>query len=128
MWVPRFQRRGSGRSLLITPDPHPHTPADPDLSPACNGADQEVLMLVHRRITLACAIAALAVAPSSALAMPATDPPPRRRSSRVAPIVREVQTGGDTTLALVLSGSALLIAAGAAALSGHDHRRIGKVV
>jgi hypothetical protein len=32
-----------------------------------------------------------------------------------------------TTLALVVSGSALLIAAGAAAMSGHDHRRIGKV-
>jgi hypothetical protein len=27
----------------------------------------------------------------------------------------------------VFSGSALLIAAGAAALSGHDHRRIGRV-
>jgi hypothetical protein len=38
-----------------------------------------------------------------------------------------VETGGDTTLALVFSGSALLIAAGAAALSGHDHRRIGRI-
>ena len=85
-------------------------------------------MFVHRRIALACAIAALAVAPSSALAMPATDPPPSVDSSdRGRPIVREVQTGGDATLALVFSGSALLIAAGAAALSGHDHRRLGKV-
>ncbi len=84
-------------------------------------------MLVHRRITLACAIAALAVAPSSALAMPATDPPAPPQQS-VAPVVREVQTdGGDTTLAIVLSGSALLIAAGAAAVSGHDHRRLDKV-
>jgi CubicO group peptidase (beta-lactamase class C family) len=84
-------------------------------------------MFMHRRITLACAVAAMAVAPSSALAMPATDPPPSTEPSS-APIVREVETsGGDTTLALVLSGSALLIAAGAAAVSGHDHRRLGKV-
>jgi hypothetical protein len=27
----------------------------------------------------------------------------------------------------VISGSALLIAAGAVALSGHDHRRIGRI-
>ena len=86
-------------------------------------------MLVHRRIALACAIGALAITPSSALAMPAPDPQwdPEVAAS---PVVREVQTdgGGDATLALVFSGSALLIAAGAAALSGHDHRRIGKVV
>jgi hypothetical protein len=84
-------------------------------------------MFVHRRITLACAIAALAVAPSSALAMPATDPPAPQKET-VAPVVREIQSdGGDATLALVFSGSALLIAAGAAALSGHDHRRLGRV-
>ena len=84
-------------------------------------------MFVHRRITLACAVAAMAVAPSSALAMPATDPPAPTQSAP-APVVREVETSGDdTTLALVLSGSALLIAAGAAAVSGHDHRRLGKV-
>ena len=85
-------------------------------------------MFVPRRITLACTVAALAVAPSSALAMPATDPPPSVEQQTAAPIVRTVETGGDATLALVFSGSALLIAAGAAALSGHDHRRIGKVV
>ena len=85
-------------------------------------------MLVHRRIALACAIGALAVTPGTAMAMPATDPPPSPRETTVAPVERVIQTHGDTTLALVLSGSALLIAAGAAALSGHDHRRIGKVV
>ena len=94
-------------------------------------------MLVHRHVALACAIAALAVAPSSALAMPATDPPPPRPGAPIqisqprasaSPVVREVQTdSSDTTLALVLSGSALLIAAGAAGLSNHDHRRLGKV-
>ena len=88
-------------------------------------------MFVHRRITLACAVAALAVAPGTAVAMPADNgPAPSEPASE--PIVREVQTvptdGSDTTLALVLSGSALLIAAGAAGLSSHDHRRIGKVV
>jgi len=83
-------------------------------------------MFVHRRITLACAVAAMAVAPSSALAMPATDQPAPTQSP--APVVREVETSGDdTTLALILSGSALLVAAGAAAVSGHDHRRLGKV-
>ena len=85
-------------------------------------------MFVHRRITLACAVAALAVAPGSAVAMPADNgPAPSEASQR--PIVREVQVPAesDTTLALVLSGSALLIAAGAAGLSGRDHRRLGKV-
>jgi len=86
-------------------------------------------MLVHRRIALVCAIGALAVTPGTAAAMPATDPPPPVSSqTSAAPIVREVETGSGTTLALVLSGSALLIAAGAAALSGHDHRRIGRAV
>ena len=85
-------------------------------------------MFVHRRITLACAVAALAVAPGSAVAMPADNgPAPSEASQR--PIVREVQVPAesDTTLALVFSGSALLIAAGAAGLSGHDHRRIGRL-
>jgi hypothetical protein len=84
-------------------------------------------MFVHRRITLACAIAALAVAPGSAVAMPADNGPVPSEAPQ--PIVREVQVPAesDTTLALVFSGSALLIAAGAAALSGHDHRRLGKV-
>jgi hypothetical protein len=83
-------------------------------------------MLVHRRIALACALGAVAVTPSSALAMPAIDPWPAKEQS-AAPIVREVHTEGDTTLALVISGSALLVAAGAAALSGRDHRRLGNV-
>jgi hypothetical protein len=86
-------------------------------------------MFVHRRITLACAVAALAVAPGSAVAMPADNGPVPSSKSSPQPIVREVQVPAesDTTLALVFSGSALLIAAGAAALSGHDHRRIGKL-
>jgi hypothetical protein len=91
-------------------------------------------MLVHRRIALACATIALALAPATAHAMPAIDPPAPKPAPKVvvaaqpsaAPVVRT--DSGDTTLALVLSGSALLIAAGAAALSSHDHRRIGKVV
>jgi len=84
-------------------------------------------MLAHRRIALACAIGALAVTPGTASAMPATDPPPSPEQPTVAPIVREVETGGDTTLALVFSGTALIIAAGAVALSGHDHRRLNRV-
>ena len=97
-------------------------------------------MLVNRRyarpITLACATAALAVAPSGALAMPAGDPvvAPGGDAKPVAvaerpstQVVREIRTDGDTTLALIISGSALLIAAGGAGLAGRDHRRIGRL-
>ena len=93
-------------------------------------------MFVHRRITLACATAALALAPGTALAMPAQDPASSEAGTQTqiaaaepsaAPIVREIRTDGDGTIALVLSGSALLIAAGAVALSGHDHRRIARI-
>ena len=85
-------------------------------------------MLVHRRITLACAVAALAVAPARPSPCRPTRPGAASQASQ-RPIVREVRSPAesDTTLALVFSGSALLIAAGAAALSGHDHRRLGKV-
>ena len=85
-------------------------------------------MFVHRRLTLACAIAALAVAPGSAVAMPADNGPTPSKPTPDA-VVREVPVpaGDDTTLALVFSGSALLIAAGAAALSGHDHRQISRL-
>ena len=86
-------------------------------------------MLVHRRcarsLTLVCTTAALAVAPGTALAMPASDPPPSK--SGPDPIVEPVEpirTGGDTTLALIISSSALLIAAGGAGLAGRDHQRI----
>ena len=43
-------------------------------------------MLNHRRIALVCAIGTLAVTPSSALAMPATDPlpSPERQSAATA--------------------------------------------
>jgi hypothetical protein len=101
-------------------------------------------MLVHRRLarplTLACATAALAVAPGTALAMPAREAPVREIPTKAnvpqveavaqpsaSPIVREVQTDGDSTIALVISGSALLIAAGAVAISGYDHRRLSRL-
>ena len=85
-------------------------------------------MFVHRRITLACAVAAMAVAPSSALAMPATDPPaptpvvarPRRPRGRD----RAATTPRWRSCCPARRSS---IAAGAAAVSGHDHRRIGRV-
>ena len=96
-------------------------------------------MFVRRCLTLACATA-LAVAPGTALAVPADRPPvreipmkakiptvPAAAQPSAAPIVREVQTDGDSTLPLVISGSALLIAAGAVALSGHDHRRLSRL-
>ena len=96
-------------------------------------------MLVHRRyprsLTLACATAALAVAPGAALAQPAVDPPQSKPGTGpvfvepdAAPIVREIRTDGDTTLAVILAGSALLIAAGGAGLAGRDHVRIRHIV
>jgi hypothetical protein len=96
-------------------------------------------MLVHRRyprsLTLACATAALAVAPGAALAQPAVDPPQTRPGTgpvfvepQAAPIVREIRTDGGTTLAVILAGSALLIAAGGAGLAGRDHLRIRHIV
>ena len=89
-------------------------------------------MLVHRRcarpLALVCTTAAVALAPAAAQARPAPpDPPVEQTAPQAEPsIVREIRTEGDTTLALILSGSALLIAAGAAGISGHDHRRIGR--
>ena len=85
-------------------------------------------MLASRRfsrpLTLVCATAALAVAPSSAMAMPAIDPPPSLPSIEPAPI----DTGGDTTLPLIFSGTALLIAAGGLGLAGRDHQRIRHIM
>jgi hypothetical protein len=96
-------------------------------------------MFVHRRyprsLTLACATAALAVAPGAALAQPAVDAPQSQPGTGpvfvepdAAPIVREIRTNGDTTLAVILAGSALLIAAGGAGLAGRDHVRIRHIV
>ena len=96
-------------------------------------------MLVHRRylrsLTLACATAALAVAPSAALAQPAVDPPQSKPGTgpvsvepEAAPIVREIRTNGDTTLAVILAGGALLVAVGGAGLAGRDHVRIRQIV
>ena len=93
-------------------------------------------MLASRRfarpLTLACATAALALAPGTALAMPATDPAPSTPSKPDNRIIVEptapIQTGGDTTLALIFSGSALLIAAGGLGLAGRDHQRIRHIV
>jgi hypothetical protein len=90
-------------------------------------------MLVSRRtlrpLTLACA--AMALAPGSALARPGIDPPPSKPGPE--PIVIErasapIRTGGDTTLALIVSGGALVIAAGGLGLAGRDHRRIRHLI
>ena len=94
-------------------------------------------MLTHRRcarpLALVCTTAAVAFAPAAAQARPAPLDPPitvdRQAAAQEAPqpVIREIHTGGDSTLALIISGSALLIAAGGAALSGRDHRRIGRI-
>ncbi len=96
-------------------------------------------MYVQRPITrsfaLACATAALATTPSTALARPAFDPPghPGSNGSRGAvtaepqTVVHEVQSGGDQTLALILSGSALLVAVAGAGFTGQSRRRAGRL-
>ena len=91
-------------------------------------------MLVSRRLarllTLVCAIAVLAVAPAGALARPATDPQvgpgsapqPTIIERTPAPVVNDSQAGGDLTLVLILSASALLLVVGGAALAGRRHQ------
>ena len=94
-------------------------------------------MLVSRRfarlLTLVCATAALAVAPAGALARPATDPYVKPGAERAvveppsAPVVREANTGGDTTLVLVLAAGALLLVAAGAGVAGRRHQRVRHV-
>lgn len=85
-------------------------------------------MLVSRRfsrpLALACATAALAVAPGTALARPAVDPAPPKPEPQSVITDPAIRTGGDTTLALIFSGAALLVAAGGAGLATRDHQRI----
>ena len=89
-----------------------------------------------RSLALACATAAVATAPSSTLARPAGNPPghPGSNGSRGAAAaaepqttVREIQTGGDQTLALMLSGSALVVALAGVGYSGRSRRRVHRV-
>jgi len=88
-------------------------------------------MLASRRcsrpLTLVCATAALALAPSAALAQPAVDPPPPDARVIVDP-EPTVRAGGDTTLPLIFSGTALLIAAGGLGLAGRDHQRLRHII
>lgn len=75
----------------------------------------------------------LAVAPGTALAMPESSLPPSSDVSQPiidpppAPEVREIRSG-DSTLPLIFSGTALLIAAGGLGLAGRDHQRIRHII
>ena len=75
--------------------------------------------------TTACAFALAATAPGTALAMPILDSPAESSKPAVpVTIVREVPADGpEQTLAVVLSGAALLVAAGTAGYA----RRIARV-
>jgi LPXTG-motif cell wall-anchored protein len=96
-------------------------------------------MFVQRRMTrsiaFACATVAVAIAPSTGFARPVGDPPghPGSNGSRGAiaaepqTVVREVQTGSDQTIALILSGSALLVAVAGAGFTGQSRRRAGRL-
>ena len=78
-----------------------------------------------RRLTTTAvfAIAMAAAAPGTALAMPVIDPQPDPLTPEPVTIVREVPAdGADQTLALVLSGAALLVAAGTAGYTGRSLR------
>ena len=123
----------SARSLPITRIRDTTNRADPRSRPGSRGG-QEVLTLVSRRLarllTLVCAIAVLAAAPAGALARPATDayvkpgtaPQPVVVERSPAPAVNDSQAGGDLTLVLILSASALLLVVGGAALAGRRHQ------
>ncbi len=96
-------------------------------------------MRKHRRLArllaLACFTAAVSTAPSTALARPAGTPPghPGSNGSRGATaaepqtVVRTIQAGGDQTLALILSGSALIVAIAGAGYSGRSRHRVHRV-
>jgi hypothetical protein len=92
-----------------------------------------------RSFALAVTAAAIAAAPSTALARPAIDPGALKGSQRgghavhtesvPAPVVvRQVTQGGDTTLPIVLSGAALLVAFAGAGVAGQTRRRSGRLV
>jgi hypothetical protein len=74
---------------------------------------------VQRALALTCTAVALGAVPATAAAMPAADPAGAKSSSTAPIVVREVQTGGGgQTLALVVSGTALLVALGGAGYAG----------
>jgi len=86
---------------------------------------------VQRALALTCTATALAAAPATAVAMPALDEPPAPAADHqpdAAPtIVRVIETGGgDQTLALVISGAALLVALGGAGYAGRRVHRFGQ--
>jgi hypothetical protein len=85
-------------------------------------------MYPHRRarraLALMCTVAAVAGIPAGAAAMPAPEAPEARTVA--APAV-EAETGGDgQTLALVVSGAALLVALGGAGYAGRIGQRVGQ--
>jgi hypothetical protein len=89
-------------------------------------------MSTHRRIqralALTCTATALAAMPATAAAMPAQDPAGVKNSPAAPIVVREgTQTGGgDQTLALVVSGTALLVALGGAGYAGRRVHQLGQ--
>jgi hypothetical protein len=85
---------------------------------------------ILRAVTLACIAAALAAAPATAMPIDpkgAGSAPTVESQGTAAPVVHQFETGGgDQTLALVISGAALLVALGAAGYSGRMGHRIGQ--
>jgi hypothetical protein len=90
-------------------------------------------MLTRRRslrpLALACTTAVLAVTPTAASARPAgpdAPTPPGSTSIEPAPVVRQVETGGDD-LAIVLSGAALIVAFAGAGIAASSQRRVHRL-
>ena len=82
-----------------------------------------------RLLAVACAVTALAIAPSAASARPAPyDPPLSPDSTTVepAPVVRQVPADGDG-LAILLSGAALVVAATGAGIAGRSQRQVARI-
>jgi hypothetical protein len=85
-------------------------------------------MSITRTLALAGTVTALAVAPAGAVAAPLHEPASERQAPVVAEPVSSDVTGGDAdqTLALVVSGAALLVAIGGAGYAGLSGRRVGQ--
>jgi hypothetical protein len=77
---------------------------------------------IQRALALACTTAALAAAPATAVAMPATDPV----SVPEAPAPAIEPRGGDQTLTFVLAGVGALVAVAGAGYVGRTGNRVGQ--
>jgi hypothetical protein len=80
----------------------------------------------HTRLAVACATAALALAPPAASARPVLPDPPASPDSTSVEPVPVVRPDGDG-LAILLSGAALVVAAAGAGIAGRSQRQVARI-